>query len=87
MSGVLPWFLSQQGLSSIGLGLDIIGAILLWRFGLPRDVDPMGRGYIVTADADQNEISDGRKFKRLENSGILLLIAGFALQLVANWAD
>lgn len=85
MSGVLPWIVSQQGLSNIGLGLDIVGAVLLWRFGIPRDIDPSGRVYIATADLDQGEIVAGRRFRRLERSGIGFLIVGFVLQLAANW--
>lgn len=32
--------------NDIGLGLDIIGAVLLWKFGLPEAISREGRDYV-----------------------------------------
>jgi hypothetical protein len=38
-------------ISSIGLLLDIVGVILLWRFGLPPDVNRHGASFVFPASA------------------------------------
>ena len=65
---------------TFGLGLDIVGAFLIWRYGLPPDVRPDGTEYVVTGGYDQEERARGRRFDRLSHLGMYLLVLGFALQ-------
>ncbi len=71
--------------SSAGLVLDIIGALMLWRYGLPAAVDPKGRSFIVTSDVDNDEVKTARRYLWLSRVGVASLVLGFALQLCSNW--
>lgn len=77
--------MGQQLVSSVGLCLDIIGAVLVWRYGLPSEVDPEGRQFIAASDRDPNEVAKARVYRRLQHLGIGSLVVGFTLQLVGNW--
>ncbi len=71
--------------ASAGLILDIIGAIMIFRFGLPENIDRSGKIYRVTSGVDEEEKRKARFYDRMSPVGILLLILGFGMQLVANW--
>ena len=71
--------------NSAGLVLDIIGAILLIKFGIPNKIDPEGRMAIEWDDTDQAEIKKAKTYQRWSDIAILLIILGFALQLLSNF--
>lgn len=72
-----------QHIATIGLVLDIIGVILLFRFGLPPSVDIrprvpyLGRG-------DPEEIKKARLYDKISLVALVVLIAGFVLQIIGN---
>lgn len=73
-------------LTVAGLVLDMLGAMLLWRFGLPPQIDPQGRDFIITSTVNDDEVRQGGSYRRLSHLGIGLLIAGFGLQAIgALW--
>jgi hypothetical protein len=76
--------MSAKLVNSIGLGADIIGAVLLWRFGLPRDVRRSGASYLLLEQTDEREVAKAKRYDALGTLGICLLAAGFALQLLSN---
>lgn len=43
-------------INDIGLLLDIFGAILLFKFGLPDSIDREGHCHIITEQVDEEEI-------------------------------
>lgn len=72
--------------NTIGLASDIVGAILLFKFGLPskwRDV-PL-RAISETELEEQQRHSTNKQIQRGARWGLSLLIFGFALQLIATW--
>lgn len=69
-------------MTGIGLALDIVGAILLWRFGLPEHISPSGAVHIIGEKPDEAETRKAQGYKRWSVRGIGLLVAGFALQLL-----
>jgi hypothetical protein len=71
-------------INSGGLILNIIGALLLWRFGLPEPISRTGEIYLITGQTNESEIRKGRKYDRYSHAGVILLIAGFFCQLVAG---
>lgn len=75
----------STAVNSIGLVLDIIGGVLLWKYGLPELVDREGRDFIVTRNVEQDQVAKARKFDRLARFGLGALIAGFILQLLSNF--
>ena len=72
-------------INSLGLVLDIIGAMLLLKFGVPNKIDPSGTEYRVTSDVNSAEIEKARVYQRWSNFAILFIILGFLLQLISNF--
>jgi hypothetical protein len=71
--------------NSAGLVLDIIGASLLWKFGLPPDVSRTGSILIAAEQIDENEVRKAKFYNRVSFWAFLCLVAGFAFQLVSNF--
>jgi len=72
-------------INSCGLVANIIGSLLLLKFGLPPKIDPEGHTHITTSQVDESEIAIGRIYKRWSRLAIILLIIGFGLQLISNF--
>ncbi len=70
--------------NAIGLGLDIIGVVLIFRYGIGPDVRRGGAGYLVLS-RNEEEIRKARRYDCLGRSGLLLIIAGFAIQMISNF--
>jgi hypothetical protein len=71
---------TTQILNSVGLALDIAGAIILWLFPLPL-IWKGKDGYYGFETPTHESIS---KHIKLARAGLGLLIIGFLFQLVAN---
>jgi hypothetical protein len=80
-------FLMQHG-NSIGLVCDIVGAGLLFFFGVPPMVNPSGRIFMTremrVVGTDPAAIRRAKRYERLGRLGLILLIVGFALQFLSN---
>lgn len=72
-------------INSLGLVLDIVGALSLFFFGLPPKIDPDGHIYIVTGGIDQEEVEKSKKYKFCSYLGIGFLLVGFIFQLIGNF--
>lgn len=78
---------SPQGIGSIGLVLDIIGALLLFRYGLPQEVSRSGYAVLIAEgypESEEAERKKARHYDRMGHLGLGLLVFGFVLQLVGN---
>lgn len=87
---VINFFTSQKGLSSLGLVIDIIAALLIWKFGIPAVADRDGGDTLAITVPDTEERKERHQslvflYDLASGAGIWLLILGFSLQLVANW--
>lgn len=71
-------------INDIGLILDIVGAVLLFKFGLPAQIDRTGSVHIITEEVDHDEVRKGKLYDRWGKIGLVLLMVGFALQLISN---
>ena len=71
--------------NSIGLICDVIGALLIWKYGLPEAISRSGAVHIIAEQSDDDEIAKAKTFDRWARLGIALLIFGFILQLVSNF--
>ena len=70
--------------NSFGLLFDIVGVVLLFRYGLPpAGVSRTGANYL-TWGYDENEREKGRVFVFRSKVALAFLIAGFAMQIVSN---
>jgi len=70
-------------LNIAGLVFGLVGSLLLWRFGLPADVNRKGESVLLLEETDHAEIARGKRYDFWGNIGIVLLVIAFALQLVA----
>lgn len=66
-----------------GLCMDIIGVLLLWRFGLPPDVRRHGHSFLLVEKADEAEKQKARNYDKISIIAVLLIVIGFAFQAVA----
>lgn len=65
-----------------GLILDVVGVILLWKFGLPENIDRRGFTLIASCEIDEEEKMKSRFYDSISKAALLLLIAGFGLQII-----
>ena len=70
----------------IGLVLDIVGTILIFKYGLPSKVKEKGSAFGGTESSDQERarLDDNKRVEFWARIGLSLLIAGFIFQLIAN---
>jgi len=69
--------------SIIGLTLDIIGVIMLFKFGLPSSFDKEGNVFIIAEEQNEMESSNWRKYNCLSIISLVLIIIGFIFQLLS----
>ena len=73
--------------NSMGLILDIIGVVLLFKYGLPAEVRKTG-GMEILYPGGKSDEEAGRKYeyyKLRSRIGLGCLIVGFSLQLISNF--
>lgn len=78
---------SSKLLICLGLGLDIAGVILLYRYGLPsRYPDDRDAGLLRMPGIGPAPANPGaqRRFAYLSRSGLVCLVLGFVLQIVGT---
>ncbi len=68
-------------LTGIGLTLNIIGTLLIWKFGLPEPISRTGAIHLILEQTDQGEIKRAKRYDRFSLLGVILLALGFLLQL------
>jgi hypothetical protein len=72
----------------IGLILDIVGVLLLFKYGLPSKIEDAEGGFVLTSEGKPKEIRERiiKKNKRIyfwSHFGLFLLIIGFILQVIS----
>ncbi len=78
-------------INSIGLALDIIGVILVYRFGIASDVRPRASGTVIQfppypTETEQRETrARWKRYQRMALLGLLFLVIGLALQVASNY--
>jgi hypothetical protein len=67
-----------------GLSLDIIGAVLIFSFGLPEAISRTGDSFLLLEGTDEAEVRKARRFDFWGRVGLCLLIGGFVAQGIGN---
>lgn len=77
----------DQIIASIGFLLDIFGAILIWRFGLPEFIHRGERRniYFVGDDFEVDDHMKAMAYDRWSTLGLASLVFGLILQLISTW--
>jgi hypothetical protein len=65
-----------------GLLLNLIGVLLLFRYGMPYRVRTGGADYIQTRQTDQEAIKAERRYNIWGNIGLAFLILGTIAQIM-----
>ena len=71
--------------NSVGLVLGIIGTFLVWKFGIPESISKDGSIGIILEKTDDSQIQKWQDYNFRSKMGLLMLMASFALQLIANF--
>ena len=74
-------------INSSGLFLDIVGVILLYKYGLPANVRKTGGQAILFPGGKSQEdaAKEFQSYKRKSLLGLGCLIVGFTLQIISNF--
>ena len=76
--------LSSEIVNTVGLALDIVGVVLLFRFGLQPNVR-RGGGIVLAWGTDDDEAKKANRYDRISWSALGLIVLGFVLQIVSTW--
>lgn len=68
------------GLAVAGLAINLLGVILLFRYGMPYRVETKGNSYLLLNEVDQGAVRVEGLYRRLGQVGLALVILGTALQ-------
>lgn len=74
-------------INSLGLILDIIGVVVLFKFGLPSNITKEGTVFLAVQKSDEKEKKKYKKYEFWSRFGLLLLIIGFVMQIVSNYTE
>lgn len=75
----------SRALTSVGLAMDLAGALLLWRFGLPKALRWDGAISLICEQRDEAEVVKARLYDRWATAALCLISTGFVLQLLATF--
>lgn len=74
---------NAQGAALVGLLLNLVGVILLFRYGMPFRVETKGASSFLLEGTDQDAVQVERHYRRLGELGLLLIVVGSGLQAFA----
>ncbi len=80
----MNWIEIIKWLSPFGLILDAIGAVVIFKYGLPAEISRTGSVSIILEQEDKEEIALAKKYDNYSKYGFYLLIFGFILQFVST---
>ncbi|MDO9559854.1 MAG: hypothetical protein Q7I89_09260 [Syntrophales bacterium] len=72
-------------INACGLISDIVGVLLLWKFGLPESISRQGHQYLICEQTDETEIIKAKKYDKYAKAALLFIIIGFALQIISDF--
>ena len=70
--------------NTVGLAFDIVGVILIFRYGIGPDIRRGGPSYLIVGE-DPEEARRAGRYDHLGRTGLLLIIAGFGIQIFSNF--
>ena len=73
----------EQALAVAGIALNLVGVVMLFRYGMPYHVETKGVVLLALEEIDHDEIKLERRYKILGKTGLVLIVVGSALQALA----
>ncbi len=79
-------FYAYQFYSALGLILDIIGVLILFKYGLPSKIKEYGGGLLLEENFEEEKlrVSENKKITKRAYLGLSLLLAGFLFQFIGT---
>jgi formate hydrogenlyase subunit 3/multisubunit Na+/H+ antiporter MnhD subunit len=77
--------MNANEINSIGLVFDIIGVLLLFKFGLPSEISKTGSIGLSLEGTDYEEVKKWKKYNFWSKIGLLFILIGFVFQLYSNY--
>lgn len=62
----------------------LIGSLLIFFYGIPRQIDTGGEAGMVFLSKDKQELQKIKRYKFLENAGIIFIGLSFILMLIID---
>jgi hypothetical protein len=59
----------SDAIASVGLALDILGAVLLWKYGLPEHINRNGHQYWILEQVDEAEAEKAKRYDVYSKAG------------------
>jgi hypothetical protein len=78
---------TSHWINSLGLVLDIVGVVMIWRYGLPEPLSRKGAIHIIAEQSDQAEKAKAARYHLLSKTGLGLVLVGFLLQFLSNFVN
>ena len=72
-----------QGCALAGLISNLVGVLILFRYGMPYRVETRGEGSLLLEGTDRDAIAIEKVYRRLGYVGLCLVIIGTGLQSAA----
>lgn len=78
--------MSPQLVNSLGLLMDAVGVIIVFKYGWPQP-DISETQYLILSGKDNDPANEAKRtlHKRMALGGLVCLVMGFGIQIVATW--
>jgi hypothetical protein len=63
----------------------VLGAFLIWKFGLPASIERSGAVHLIAEQRDEEEVKLAKKYDFRSSVGFWLIILSFLFQLASNF--
>lgn len=82
----MTMFCTYQFYSAIGLIFDIVGVLILFKYGLPSKLKEHGGGLLLeeNSEDEKQRNADNNRIIKWAYTGLTLLIVGFIFQLIGT---
>ncbi|MCH8951806.1 MAG: hypothetical protein IID49_06765 [Proteobacteria bacterium] len=72
--------------NSIGLLMDAVGVVVVFMYGWPQP-DLSENNYVIWGGdhTDPEDVAKRRHHKRMSIAGLVCLVCGFGVQIIATW--
>jgi hypothetical protein len=77
-------YFNSHNLNILGLLFNFIGSIIILKFGVPNEIKKYGESYLLLEQEDNQEKKKYLIYSRFQTLGIIMLILGFLIQLIAT---